>query len=152
MVVIKRNGTEVNFDKSKVTNPIVKAFTEVEKINSSVGNKDEISKKISNRLYGRYQRRNRTISVEEIQDDVEIELMKEGEYIVARAYIKYRYEHELLRNATSIDSKILSISDGTNETVIQENSNKNPMILSTQRDYIAGEVSRDITDRLLLPE
>ena len=152
MVVIKRNGTEVNFDKSKVTNAIVKAFTEVEKINSSVGNKDEISKKISNRLYGRYQRRNRTISVEEIQDDVEIELMKEGEYIVARAYIKYRYEHELLRNATSIDSKILSISDGTNETVIQENSNKNPMILSTQRDYIAGEVSRDITDRLLLPE
>ena len=78
MVVIKRNGTEVNFDKSKVTNAIVKAFTEVEKINSSVGNKDEISKKISNRLYGRYQRRNRTISVEEIQDDVEIELMKEG--------------------------------------------------------------------------
>ena len=76
MVVIKRNGTEVNFDKSKVTNAIVKAFTEVEKINSSVGNKDEISKKISNRLYGRYQRRNRTISVEEIQDDVEIELMK----------------------------------------------------------------------------
>lgn len=152
MVVIKRNGTEVNFDKSKVTNAIVKAFTEVEKINSSVGNKDEISKKISNRLYGRYQRRNRTISVEEIQDDVEIELMKEGEYIVARAYIKYRYEHELLRNATSIDSKILSISDGTNETVIQENSNKNPIILSTQRDYIAGEVSRDITDRLLLPE
>ena len=152
MVVIKRNGTEVNFDKSKVTNAIVKAFTEVEKINSSVGNKDEISKKISNRLYGRYQRRNRTISVEEIQDDVEIELMKEGEYIVARAYIKYRYEHELLRNATSIDSKILSISDGTNETVIQENSNKNPMILLTQRDDIAGEVSRDITDRLLLPE
>ena len=152
MVVIKRNGTEVSFDKSKVTNAIVKAFTEVEKINSSVGDKDEISKKISNRLYGRYQRRNRTISVEEIQDDVEIELMKEGEYVVARAYIKYRYEHELLRNATSIDSKILSISDGTNETVIQENSNKNPMILSTQRDYIAGEVSRDITDRLLLPE
>lgn len=152
MVVIKRNGKEVGFDKSKVTNAIVKAFTEVEKLNSSVGNKDEISKKISNRLYGRYQRRNRTISVEEIQDDVEIELMKEGEYIVARAYIKYRYEHELLRNATSIDGKILSISDGTNETVIQENSNKNPMILSTQRDYIAGEVSRDITDRLLLPE
>ena len=120
MVVIKRNGTEVSFDKSKVTNAIVKAFTEVEKINSSVGDKDEISKKISNRLYGRYQRRNRTISVEEIQDDVEIELMKEGEYVVARAYIKYRYEHELLRNATSIDSKILSISDGTNETVIQD--------------------------------
>lgn len=151
MVVIKRDGREVNFDKSKVTNAIVKAFTEVEKLNS-VGDKEEISKKISNRLYGRYQRRNRTISVEEIQDDVEIELMKEGEYIVARAYIKYRYEHELLRNATSLDGKILSIADGTNEAVIQENSNKNPIILSTQRDYIAGEVSRDVTDRLLLPD
>lgn len=151
MVVIKRNGKEVSFDKSKITNAIAKAFTEVEKLNS-VGNKDEISKRISNRLYDRYQQRNRAISVEEIQDDVEIELMKEHEYIVARAYIKYRYEHELLRNASSLDGKILSIADGTNETVIQENSNKNPMILSTQRDYIAGEVSRDVTDRLLLPE
>ena len=151
MVVIKRNGTEVSFDKSKITNAIVKAFTEVEKL-SSVGDKDEISKRISNRLYSRYQRRNRAISVEEIQDDVEIELMKEHEYIVAVAYIKYRYEHELLRNATSLYNKILSIADGTNETVIQENSNKNPMILSTQRDYIAGEVSRDVTDCLLLPE
>ena len=151
MVVIKRDGREANFDKSKVTNAITKAFAEVEKI-TAVGNKDEIAKKISDRLYSRYLRRNRTLSVEEIQDDVEYELMREGEFAVAKAYIKYRYEHELLRNASSLDGKILSIADNVNEAVIQENSNKNPTILSTQRDYIAGEISRDITDRLLLPE
>lgn len=151
MIVIKRDGREDNFDKGKITNAILKAFTEVEKLNA-VGNKDEVPKKISARLYNRYLRRNRTISVEEIQDDVEMELMKEGEFAVAKAYIKYRYEHELLRNASSLDGKILSIADNVNETVIQENSNKNPTILSTQRDYIAGEVSRDITDRLLLSD
>ena len=90
--------------------------------------------------------------MEEIQDDVENRLMEEGVYEVAKAYIKYRYEHELLRNMSTLDGKVLSIADNVNETVIQENSNKNPAILSTQRDYIAGELSRDITNRLLLPE
>ena len=151
MVVIKRDGREADFDKGKIANAILKAFTEVEKL-SAVGDKNEVPKKISTRLYNRYQRRNRAISVEEIQDDVETELMKEGEFVVAKAYIKYRYEHELLRNASSLDGKILSIADNVNETVIQENNNKNPTILSTQRDYIAGEVSRDITDRLLMPD
>ena len=151
MVVIKRDGCEADFDKGKIANAILKAFTEVEKL-SAVGDKNEVPKKISTRLYNRYQRRNRVISVEEIQDDVETELMKEGEFVVAKAYIKYRYEHELLRNASSLDGKILSIADNVNETVIQENSNKNPTILSTQRDYIAGEVSRDITERLLMPD
>ena len=151
MVVIKRDGREADFDKGKIANAILKAFTEVEKL-SAVGDKNEVPKKISTRLYNRYQRRNRAIFVEEIQDDVETELMKEGEFVVAKAYIKYRYEHELLRNASSLDGKILSIADNVNETVIQENSNKNPTILSTQRDYIAGEVSRDITDRLLMPD
>lgn len=151
MVVIKRDGREVNFDKSKIINAISKAFEEVEKI-TAVGNKNEVSQKIACRLQSRYKHRNRTISIEEIQDDVENELMKEGEYVVAKAYIKYRYEHGLLRNASTLDGKILSIVDGVNEAVIQENSNKNPTILSTQRDYIAGETSRDITDRLLLPE
>ena len=151
MVVIKRDGREAEFDKGKIANAILKAFTEVEKL-SAVGDKNEVPKKISTRLYNRYQRRNRAILVEEIQDDVETELMKEGEFVVAKAYIKYRYEHELLRNASSLDGKILSIADNVNETVIQENSNKNPTILSTQRDYIAGEVSRDITDRLLMPD
>lgn len=151
MVVIKRDGREAEFDKGKIANAILKAFTEVEKL-SAVGDKNEVPKKISTRLYNRYQRRNRAIFVEEIQDDVETELMKEDEFVVAKAYIKYRYEHELLRNASSLDGKILSIADNVNETVIQENSNKNPTILSTQRDYIAGEVSRDITDRLLMPD
>lgn len=151
MVVIKRDGREATFERSKITSAIEKAFTEVEKL-SAVGSKTEVSKIITDRLCRRYQRRGRTISVEEIQDDVESELMKEGEFAVAKAYIKYRYEHELLRNASSLDGKILSIADNVNETVIQENSNKNPTILSTQRDYIAGEVSRDITDRLLLPD
>lgn len=151
MNVIKRDGQEVSFDKSKISHAITKAFDEVEKLNL-VGNKAEISKKITDRLYRRYQRRNRAISVEEIQDDVETELMKEGEYVVAKAYIKYRYEHELLRHAYSLDSKILSIADNVNETVIQENSNKNPTILSVQRDYIAGEVSRDVTNRQLLSD
>lgn len=151
MVVIKRDGREVNFDKSKIYNAVYRAFEEVEKL-YTVGDKDEMAKKIACRLQSRYKRRNRTISVEEIQDDVETELMKEGEFVVAKAYIKYRYERELLRNASGLDGKILSIADGVNETVIQENSNKNPTILSVQRDYIAGEASREITNRLLLPE
>lgn len=151
MVVIKRDGREVNFDKSKIYSAVFRAFEEVEKFNA-VGDKEGVSQKITNRLYSRYKRRNRTISVEEIQDDVETELMKEGEYIVAKAYIKYRYEHEQLRNASTLDGKILAIADGVNEEVIQENSNKNPTILSVQRDYIAGEVSRDVTNRQLLPD
>lgn len=151
MVVIKRDGREVNFDKSKIYGAVLRAFEETEKV-SAVGDKEGVSQKIACRLYSRYKRRNRTISVEEIQDDVETELMKEGEYAVAKAYVRYRYEHELLRNASSLDGKILSIADGVNETVIQENSNKNPTILSVQRDYIAGEVSRDVTNRQLLPE
>ena len=151
MIVIKRDGQEVSFDKSKISSAIIKAFSEVENL-LPVGDKEEISERISARLQDRYQRRNRTISVEEIQDDVELELMAEGEFAVAKAYIKYRYEHELLRSASSMDSRILSIADNVNEAVIQENSNKNPTILSTQRDYIAGEVSRDITDRIFLPE
>lgn len=151
MVVIKRDGREVNFDKHKIYDAIVNAFTEVEKI-TAVGDKEQTATLIANRLQSRYKKRNRTISVEEIQDDVETELMKEGAFAVAKAYVKYRYEHELMRNASTLDGKILSIADNVNETVIQENSNKNPTILSTQRDYIAGEISRDMTERLFMPE
>lgn len=151
MVVIKRDGREVNFDKHKIYDAIINAFTEVEKI-TAVGDKEQTATLIANRLQSRYKKRNRTISVEEIQDDVETELMKEGAFAVAKAYVKYRYEHELMRNASTLDGKILSIADNVNETVIQENSNKNPTILSTQRDYIAGEISRDMTKRLFMPE
>jgi ribonucleoside-triphosphate reductase len=151
MVVIKRDGREVDFDRDKIYNAIHKAIAEVDKL-TPIERKDEITLCITDRLQSRYCERGRTISVEEIQDDVETELMAEGVYAVAKAYIKYRYEHELLRNASTLDGKLLSIVDGVNETAIQENSNKNPTILSTQRDYIAGEVSRDITNRLLLPD
>ena len=117
-----------------------------------IENKENLAECVANRLAFKYKNLHRAISVEEIQDDVENRLMEEGVYEVAKAYIKYRYEHELLRNMSTLDGKVLSIADNVNETVIQENSNKNPAILSTQRDYIAGELSRDITNRLLLPE
>lgn len=107
---------------------------------------------ITNRLDSRYRKRKRAISVEEIQDDIETELMKEQAFDIAKAYVRYRYQHEINRNGSSIERKILTIVDGVNEEVIQENSNKNPTILSTQRDYMAGEVSREITNNTLLPK
>ncbi len=151
MIVIKRDGREVIFDSDKIYNAVHRAFVEVDRT-TPITDKKSKSSLIASRLTDRYTTLNRPISVEEIQDDVETELMKEREYLVAKAYIKYRYEHELLRNASTLDGKLLSIADNVNEDVIQENSNKNPTILSTQRDYIAGEVSKDITNRLLLPE
>ena len=151
MVVIKRDGREVNFDKSKIRDAAYRALCEVDHLHP-IGNKENLAERVANRLAFKYKNLHRAISVEEIQDDVENRLMEEGVYEVAKAYIKYRYEHELLRNMSTLDGKVLSIADNVNETVIQENSNKNPAILSTQRDYIAGELSRDITNRLLLPE
>lgn len=148
MIVMKRNGQEDQYTKTKIHNAIDKAVKEV------MHGKDvnHIADTITNRLDSRYRKRKRAISVEEIQDDVETELMKEGAYEVAKAYIRYRHEHELMRNGSVVDGKILTIVDGVNEEVIQENSNKNPTILSTQRDYIAGEVSKDISNRVLIPE
>ena len=151
MVVIKRDGREVNFDKSKIRDAAYRALCEVDHLHP-IENKENLAECVANRLAFKYKNLHRAISVEEIQDDVENRLMEEGVYEVAKAYIKYRYEHELLRNMSTLDGKVLSIADNVNETVIQENSNKNPAILSTQRDYIAGELSRDITNRLLLPE
>lgn len=151
MVVIKRDGREVSFDKTKIRDAAYRALCEVDRLHP-IENKENLAERLANRLAFKYKKLHRAISVEEIQDDVETGLMEDGIYEVAKAYIKYRYEHELLRNASTLDGKILSIADNVNETVIQENSNKNPAILSTQRDYIAGELSRDITERLLLPE
>ena len=151
MVVIKRDGREVRFEKGKIHAAIMGAMEDVAKTEPIV-KPEETASLITGRLQQRYRKRQRAIAVEEIQDDVETELMREGVYSAAKAYIKYRYEHEVLRNNKMTDGKILSLVDGVNETVVQENSNKNPAILSTQRDYIAGEVSRDITNRELLPE
>lgn len=148
MIVMKRNGQEDQYMKSKIHNAVDKAVKDVMR-----GREDNsLADTIANRLDSRYRKRKRAISVEEIQDDVETELMKEQAYEVAKAYIRYRHEHELMRNGSVIDGKILTIVDGVNEEVIQENSNKNPTILSTQRDYIAGEVSKDISNRVLIPE
>lgn len=151
MNVIKRNGTEVLFNKNNISNAMRKAFEDVEKT-QVVKDKDDTIRVITDRLTSRYKKRNKAISVEDIQDDVEIELMKEGAYEVAQAYVRYRHQHELMRNGSITDGKILSIVDGVNEEAIQENSNKNPIILSTQRDYVAGETSKDLTRRVLLPD
>lgn len=148
MIVMKRDGREDHYSKTKIFNAINKAVKEV-----THGERDEsLATKITTRLESRYRKRNRAISVEEIQDDIETELMKEQAFDIAKAYITYRYEHALLRNSNSLDGKIMTIVNGVNEEIIQENSNKNPTINSTQRDYIAGEVSRDLTRKLLLPD
>ena len=148
MIVMKRDGREDHYSKTKIFNAISKAVKEV-----THGEGDEsLATKITTRLESRYRKRNRAISVEEIQDDIETELMKEQAFDIAKAYITYRYEHALLRNSNSLDGKIMTIVNGVNEEIIQENSNKNPTINSTQRDYIAGEVSRDLTRKLLLPD
>ena len=151
MNVIKRDGREAPFEREKIRAAILGAYSDIEQTHA-VENGEEVAEKITARLASRYRKRNRQTAVEEIQDDVETELMKEGEYEAAKAYIRYRYEHELLREENTLDGKIISLVDGVNEVVKQENSNKNPAILSTQRDYIAGELSRDMTARLLLPE
>lgn len=151
MDVIKRDGREAQYEKRKIYDAIMKAFNEVGK-ETPFKNAEEVSKRIADRLTNRYRKRTRQINVEEIQDDVEKEINAEGYFDVAKAYIIYRYEHAQLRNVSTTEAKILSLTDNDNENVRQENSNKNPTILSTQRDYIAGEVSRDITNRLLLPD
>lgn len=148
MIVMKRNGQEDQYSKSKIHNAIDKAVNEV---SGGVGYKS-LTDTVTNRLDSRYRKRKHALSVEEIQDDVETELMKEKAYEVAKAYIRYRHEHELMRSGSVLDGKIMSIVDGVNEEVIQENSNKNPIIVSTQRDYIAGELSKDISNRILIPQ
>lgn len=147
MIVLKRDGREDLYMKSKIYRAIEKAVIEVTRNTKD----DSLAAKISDKLDEKYRKEKGSLYVEDIQDDIETEIMKEGEFDIAKAYIRYRYEHELRRNSDNMDRKILSIVEGTNEKVRQENSNKNPVVTSTQRDYIAGEVSRDMTDRLLLP-
>ena len=147
MNVIKRNGQEEIFNPDKIKQAVLKAYTETS--DNSVEIK---SSNITLMLVDKYKNRSGSISVEQIQDDVETALMASNDFETAKAYIKYRYEHEVLRNNRRTDAKILSLVDGVNEEIIQENSNKNPAILSTQRDYIAGEISKDITLNSLLPE
>ena len=149
MKVIKRNGTEVVFDIGKITSAITKA-------NESVDENARMTamqiKRIAEFVELSCMKMNRSPSVEEIQDLVEYQIMAHGAYEVAKNYIRYRYTRSLVRRTNTTDDKILSLIECCNEEAKQENSNKNPVVNSTQRDYMAGEVSRDLTERMLLPK
>ncbi|WP_273477683.1 anaerobic ribonucleoside-triphosphate reductase [Faecalicoccus acidiformans] len=148
MKVIKRSGEEVTFDVQKIENAIRKA----NKATSHSQMSEATVLKISKSVEGQCESMNRSPSVEEIQDMVETAIMKEQYFAVAHNYITYRYERALVRKANSTDQQILSLLERNNEEVKQENSNKNPLVNSVQRDYMAGEVSKDITKRFLLPQ
>jgi len=146
--IIKRSGKEDIFDCRKIEAAIGKAnVTVVESERLSKAMIEEIAKEIEDRCSSM----NRAVDVETIQDWVELEIMQHAAYTVAKNYITYRYERSLLRHSNTTDKKILSLLNFENEEVKQENSNKNPVVNSVQRDYMAGEVSKDITTRFLLP-
>lgn len=147
--VIKRNGQEVAFDGHKIINAIAAANREVSELHQMNDFQiravaDTIAKTVNNMLHA--------VNVEDIQDMVERGIMEMRAYEVAQKYVRYRYKREISRKSNTTDNGILSLIDLSNEEVKQENSNKNPVINSTQRDYMAGEVSKDLTERLLLPE
>ena len=148
MKIIKRNGSEENFDITKITNAVRKANLASEKTELS----DEQIEDIADYIEYRCGKMKRAVSVEEIQDMVENQIMSKGAFETARRYVKYRYNRSLIRKANTTDDRILTLLECNNEEVIQENSNKDPVVNSVQRDYMAGEVSRDITKRLLLPQ
>ena len=147
MKIIKRNGQEAIFDEVKITNAIIGANKEV--VETERLSEEEIDN-ITNDI--KCQKMKRALSVEEIQNLVEDELMKLNAFSVARKYITYRFQRALARQSNTTDDQILSLIECANEEVKQENSNKNPTVNSVQRDYMAGEVSKDLTRRILLPE
>ena len=147
--VIKRNGEEVTFDIEKIINAISKANAEVEPIHQL--NEYQI-KAIAEMIASEIRNYNRAINVEDIQDKVETGIMEMRGYEVAQKYVRYRFKREMARKTNTTDDGILALINQMNEEVKQENSNKNPVINSTQRDYMAGEVSKDLTKRLLLPQ
>ena len=148
MKIIKRNGSEVLFDQTKITAAIEKANNEVVETDRL---SDEDIDNITNNVKYQCEKMKRALNVEEIQNLVENEIMKLNAFAVARKYITYRYMRALVRKSNTTDEQILSLIECANEEVKQENSNKNPTVNSVQRDYMAGEVSKDITKRLLLP-
>lgn len=150
MKVIKRNGSEVVFDPQKIAIAVGKANMSVDDASKrlSSGQIERITNNVTRECDGM----GRAVGVEEIQDMVEVEIMREGAFDVAKNYIKYRYDRQLARQHNTTDEKIFSLIDCQNEEVKQENSNKNPTVNSVQRDYMAGEVSKDLTKRFLLPE
>ena len=146
--VIKRNGEEVTFDLSKIVNAIEKANREVGNIHRM--NEYQIFA-VADNVADKINESTHAVSVEDIQDMVETGIMEMRGYEVAQKYVRYRYRRELTRKSNTTDNGILSLLDNINEEVTQENSNKNPVINSTQRDYMAGEVSKDLSKRVLLP-
>ncbi len=149
MKIIKRSGKEADFDLDKIIGAVVKANNEV--IESDRLNEYQI-KELAERVEYICSKRTRSLGVEEIQDLVENEIMRYGAYNLARTYITYRYKRQLVRKTNTTDDTILTLIECNNEEVKQENSNKNPTVNSVQRDYMAGEVSKDITKRILLPQ
>ena len=147
--VIKRNGEEVHFDRAKIVNAITKANGNVERIHQR--NPYQIEA-IADTIAEQVQETPHAVNVEDIQDMVETSIMEMRGYEVAQKYVRYRYRRELKRKSNTTDNGILALLDHINEEVNQENSNKNPVINSTQRDYMAGEVSKDLSKRVLLPE
>ena len=149
MKLIKRNGSEVTFDRSKISAAVRAANLAVdEKHRISDVDVESVALVVENICLSL----GRSVGVEEVQDLVEREIMKLGAFELAKAYITYRYKRELVRKANTTDDKIMSLIECNNEEVKQENANKNPTVNSVQRDYMAGEVSKDITRRILLPE
>lgn len=149
--VIKRDGREVPFENEKIINAIMKA--------NESARSDGINEMTDNNVYevfgsviGECSKLSRTVTVEEIQEIVETKIMEAGYFEVAKRYVRYRHKRELARKMNTTDNEILALIEGQNETMKKENSNKNPTFISTQRDYIAGAVSRDITRRILLPQ
>ena len=149
MKIIKRNGSEATFD-------IVKIIAAVTKANNVVSEDERLTpmqiRRIAESVENSCLSMNRALSVEEIQDLVETQIMAHGAFEVAKNYITYRYTRTLVRKSNTTDEKILSLIESNNEEVKQENSNKNPTVNAVQRDYMAGEVSKDLTARVLLPQ
>lgn len=148
MRIIKRNGSEEIFDSVKIFNAVNKANNS---LTDGLITMTQV-KKISDNVAGKCLKVGRAVSVEEVQDMVENEIMEMGAYNLAKSYIKYRYNRSLIRETNTTDDKILNLIECKNEEVKQENSNKNPTVNSVQRDYMAGEVSKDLTKRILLPD
>ena len=149
MRIIKRNGAEVGFDITKIIIAVTKANESVEEVDRMTPVQIQ---RIAESVELQCQKMNRAPTVEEIQDMVEHHIMAHGAFEVAKHYITYRYTRSLVRKSNTTDDKILSLIECNNEEAKQENSNKNPVVNSTQRDYMAGEVSRDLSERILLPQ
>ena len=150
MKCIKRNGQEVEFNNDKIRKAITSANNNIDELSKRLS--VEQIEKITNDVTAKCENMGRAVGVEEIQDMVEFGIMGEGKFDVAKHYITYRYTRQLARQKNTTDDKVFSLIDCQNEEIKQENSNKNPTINSVQRDYMAGEMSKDLTKRFLLPE